>query len=136
MHRPGRDQHQAGSFGNPINLKSKGVIPVAVLTTSAGEYGLPLAFDATTIRPLTARFGPKAVVTAGGGAPEDHGRGHIEDALERSDESTKDGDRDMVLHFATQLSQLTGSESEACVRGRFGPSNFVFQGCDTVTFVP
>ncbi len=125
-----------GSFNNPINLTSMGVIPVAVLTTSAGEYGLPLAFDATTIRPLTARFGPKAVVTAGGGAPEEHRRGHIEDALERSDERTKDGDRDMVLHFATQRSQLTGTETEACVRGRFGPSNIIFQGCDTVRFVP
>ena len=125
-----------GSFVNPINLKSNGVIPVAVLTTRAGEYGLPLAFDATKIQPLTARFGPKPVVTAGGGAPESHSRGHIEDAIERSDERTKDGDLDMVLHFDTQLSQLTGTETEACVRGRFGPSNFVFQGCDSVSFVP
>ena len=57
-----------GSFKNPINLKSSGVIPVAVLSTKVGEYGLPLAFDATKIQPLTARFGPKAVVTAGNGA--------------------------------------------------------------------
>ena len=75
-------------------------------------------------------------MTAGGGAPEAHGKGHIEDAIERSDEKTKDGDLDMVLHFDTQLSQLTGTETEACVRGRFGPSNIVFQGCDSVTFVP
>ena len=54
-----------GSFKNPINLKSKGVIPLAVLTTHAGEYGLPLAFDATKIQPLTTRFGPKAVITGG-----------------------------------------------------------------------
>ena len=125
-----------GSFKNPINLKSNGVIPVAVLTTKAGEYGLPLAFDATKIQPLTARFGPKPVVTAGNGAPESHAKGHIEDAIERSDEKTKDGDLDMVLHFDTQKSMLTGTETEACVRGRFGPSNIVFQGCDTVTFVP
>lgn len=124
-----------GSAENPINLKSNGVIPVAVLTTQAGEYGLPLAFDATTIHPLTARFGPKAVVTAGGGAHEAHGRGHIEDAIERSDERTKDGDLDMVLHFRTQESQLTPSTTEACVRGRFGPSNFVFQGCDSIRIV-
>ena len=99
-----------GSFKNPINLKSKGVIPVAVLTTNAGEYGLPLAFDATRIQPLTTRFGPKSVVTAGGGAPESHGRGHIEDAIERSDERTKDGDRDMVLHFDTQASSSPGRD--------------------------
>ncbi len=125
-----------GSFVNPINLKSKGVIPVAVLTTEAGEYGLPLPFDATTIHPLTTRFGPKPIVTAGGGAAEAHDRGHIEDAVERSDERTKDGDLDLVLHFRTQESELTGGETEACVRGRFGPSNFIFQGCDLVSFVP
>jgi hypothetical protein len=42
----------------------------------------------------------------------------------------------MLLHFAVQESRFTGRETEACVRGRFGPSNFVFQGCDAVTFVP
>jgi uncharacterized repeat protein (TIGR01451 family) len=125
-----------GSFKNPINLKSKGVIPVAVLTTAAGEYGLPLAFDATTIFPLTVRFGPEPVVIAGGGAREAHGRGHIEDAIERSDEVTKDGDLDMVLHFRTQESELTGTETKACVRGEFGPMHFIFHGCDLVTFVP
>jgi uncharacterized repeat protein (TIGR01451 family) len=125
-----------GSFKNPINLKSKGVIPVAVLTTAAGEYGLPLAFDATTILPLTVRFGPEPVVIAGGGAREAHGRGHIEDAIERSDEVTKDGDLDMVLHFRTQESELTGTETKACVRGEFGPMHFIFHGCDLVTFVP
>jgi uncharacterized repeat protein (TIGR01451 family) len=125
-----------GSFKNPFNLKSKGVIPVAVLTTRAGEYGLPLAFNATQIKPLTTRFAPKPVVTAGGGAPEAHGKGHIEDAIERSDEKTKDGDLDMVLHFETQLSSLTLGSTEACVRGRFGPTNMVFQGCDSLTNVP
>jgi hypothetical protein len=106
-----------------------------VLTTSAGEYGLPLPFDATQILPLTTRFGPKQAITAGGGAAESHGRGHIEDVIERSDERTRDGDRDMVLHFDTQASQLTPSDTEACVRGRFGPSNFVFQGCDSITIL-
>ena len=75
------------------------------------------------------------MVTGGGGAPESHSKGHIEDAIERSDERTKDGDRDMVLHFDTQLSQLAQGQTEACVRGRFGPSNFVFQGCDSITIL-
>jgi hypothetical protein len=125
-----------GSFKNPFNLKSNGVIPVAVLTTRAGEYGLPLAFNAAQIKPLTTRFAPKPVVTAGGGAPEAHGKGHIEDAIERSDERTRDGDLDMVLHFETQRSSLTPGTTEACVRGRFGPTNMVFQGCDSLTRVP
>jgi hypothetical protein len=42
---------------------------------------------------------------AGGGAHEAHNRGHIKDAIERSDEITKDGDLDMVLPFRTQESE-------------------------------
>ena len=127
-----------GSFVNPINLKSNGVIPLAVLTTAAGEYGLPLAFDATTIQPRTTRFGPEAVVIAGGGAREAHEQGHIEDAIERSDEITQDGDLDMVLHYRTQQSRLTGGETEACVRGKFVSDGvtYTFHGCDLVSFVP
>ncbi len=102
-----------------INLKSNGVIPVTVLSNKAGEFGLPLAFDANTIDPLSVRFGPKAVVTAGGGAPEDHGKNH--------------GGKDAMLHFRTQLTGFTAGDTEGCVRGRFGPSNFVFQGCEAVT---
>jgi uncharacterized repeat protein (TIGR01451 family) len=124
-----------GSFRNPINRNAKGEIPLAVLTTAAGEYGLPLAFDATTIHPTTARFGPEVIVIAGGGAREGHGRGHIEDAIERSDEVTRDGDLDMVLHFKTQESQLNGAGTKLCVRGRFGPTNFIFHGCDIVDYV-
>jgi uncharacterized repeat protein (TIGR01451 family) len=39
-----------GSFPNSINTRRNGVIPVGVLTTKAGEYGTPLAFDATQMR--------------------------------------------------------------------------------------
>ena len=135
MHRPGGDQHPPGSFKNPINLKSKGVIPLAVLTTKAGEYGLPLAFDATKIQPLTTRFGPKAVVTAGGGAPESHGKGHIEDAIERSDEQ-HEGRRPRHGPALRHPALPAGAGSDRGLRpGQFGPSNFVFQGCDSITIL-
>lgn len=62
---PGGDPNSV----NPPNA----TVPLAVLTTAASEYGLPLAFDATTIRPLTVRFGPEAAVWGGGaGASETH----------------------------------------------------------------
>ena len=124
------------TFWRSDSARSISIRTLGEMTTEAGEYGLPLPFDATTIHPLTTRFGPKPIVTAGGGAAEAHDRGHIEDAVERSDERTRDGDLDVVLHFRTQESELTGGETEACVRGRFGPSNFIFQGCDLVSFVP
>jgi uncharacterized repeat protein (TIGR01451 family) len=126
-----------GTFTNPIDITNKnGNVPVAALTTRAGEYGLPLAFDATTISVPTVRFGPKPLVTAGGGARPDKLKGKIEDAIERSDERTRDGDRDMSFGFRTQDTGLTGAETEACMRGKFGPNNYVFQGCDLVSFVP
>ena len=94
---PVRINIHPGSTTNPINLN--GQAPLAVLTTAAGEYGLPLAFDAGHIVPTSVRFGTEAETFAEtGGAFEVHGRGHPEDALEMN-ESSRDGDSDMVLHF-------------------------------------
>ncbi|NIS35432.1 MAG: DUF11 domain-containing protein, partial [Actinobacteria bacterium] len=64
-----------GSDPNSIQ-PTRGTIAVAVLSTSAGEGGTPLSFDATTVNALSVRFGPREVVLAEtGGAFERHGRG-------------------------------------------------------------
>jgi uncharacterized repeat protein (TIGR01451 family) len=118
----------------PNSVGSRGQATVAVLTTRPGEYGLPLAIDATTIDPLSVRFGPSAVVLSGGGAAEVHGKGHLEDAYEL-DETTRDGDVDMVLHFRVSASGLIGTSTEACVRGTF-TSGSTFFGCDSIVIVP
>jgi uncharacterized repeat protein (TIGR01451 family) len=124
---------------NSINPKSGGRIPVAVLTTVAGEYGLPLGFDATSIDPLSVRFGPRAEVWAEtGGAFESHGRGHVEDSYEL-DERTRDGDLDMVLHFRSRESGIQRGDTEACVKGDWvdGDGNVhTFFGCDAVRTPP
>jgi uncharacterized repeat protein (TIGR01451 family) len=126
-----------GGFPNAVNLK--GAAPVAVLTTRAGEYGLPLGFDATTIDPTTVRFGPASVVLGGGGgATEVHGAGHPEDSYEL-DETTRDGDLDLVLHFRAADSGLTSSSTEACVAGTFAGADGIpheFFGCDSIKVVP
>jgi uncharacterized repeat protein (TIGR01451 family) len=128
-----------GSFPNSINPNSRDVIPLAILTTVAGEYGLPLAFDATTIDPLSVRFGPPDVVwDETGGAFEAHNRGHIEDSLEL-DEVTRDGDLDMVLHFHVQETGIGPGDTEACVKGQWIDGNgdpHTFFGCDSVRIVP
>jgi hypothetical protein len=123
---------QPGAF--PNNVSRRGQATVAVLTTRVGEYGLPLAIDATTIDPLSVRFGSAAVVQSGGGATEVHGKGHLEDSYEL-DETTRDGDVDMVFHFRVSASGLTGASTEACVRGTF-TSGSTFFGCDSVVIVP
>jgi uncharacterized repeat protein (TIGR01451 family) len=127
-----------GSFPNSVNPRNNGVIPLAVLTTLAGEYDLPLDVDATTIDPLTVRFGPyDAVWMETGGAFEAHDRGHIGDSWEL-DETTHDGDDDMVLHFRTQETGIVYGDTEACVKGQFvdGGNVYTFFGCDSIWTPP
>lgn len=123
-----------GNRNNVVNLGGT-EISVAVLTTAAGQYGLPLAFDATTIDAAAVRFGPEALVNAGGGAPTR--TSNIKDSFEL-DDSTKDGDLDMVLHFRVRQSGLVLGDTEACVKGEFvvGGVRFVFFGCDVINVVP
>jgi len=82
--------------GNPnrINLKSKGVVPVAVLTTDD--------FDAGTIEPDT--------VTFAGASPV---RWTMEDV-------DNDGDKDMLFHFRTQELNLDEGSTEATLTGTAG----------------
>jgi hypothetical protein len=99
-----------GGDTNPVNPVSKGVISVAILTTAD--------FDATTVDPQTVTFGPA-------GAPEAHGRGHVEDV-------DQDGDVDLLFHFRTQETGLQPGDTEACLAGETLSGN-PFQGCDAIT---
>jgi len=85
----------AGDSHN-INLRSKGVIPLALLTTET--------FDATTIDPLSVHFGPA-------GAIEVHHQGHFEDV-------DGDGDQDLVLHFETQATGIQCGDASATLTGQ------------------
>jgi len=78
--KPGNEQ-------NNINLKSNGVVPVAVLTTEQ--------FDAATVDPATALFA--------GAAPRHWGIEDIDD----------DGDQDIIFHFRTQELDLDEDSTEA-----------------------
>ena len=69
-----------GGFPNSINPRSDGVIPVAILTTSA--------FDATTVDPTTVLFGATGTEAAA-----------VQSSLEDVD---GDGDIDRILHFRTR----------------------------------
>jgi hypothetical protein len=84
-----------GDDPNDINLKSKGVIPVAILTTES--------FDASQVDWETVLFGPA-------GATESHGSAHIEDVDD-------DGDLDMVLHFNTRDTGIVCGDTEAPLTG-------------------
>ena len=84
-----------GSLRNSINPGSKGVVPVAILTTTT--------FDATTVDPSSAAFGPD-------GAVEIHGRGHVEDV-------NGDGALDLVLHFPTRSTGISCGDTSASLTG-------------------
>jgi len=101
-----------GSNPNSINLKSNGLIPVAILTSED--------FDATTIDPQSIKFGPNEIGEA-------HQTGHLED-------TDADGDIDMVLHFKTQKTGILAGDVEVCLEGMTF-TGIPFLGCDTVRIV-
>jgi hypothetical protein len=97
------------SYPNSINLGSKGVTPVAVLTTDS--------FDASTIDPITVEFA--------GALP-------LRWVLEDVD---YDGDIDMLFHFKTQELDLYGSSTDATLTGETTYGNPII-GTDSVNIVP
>jgi hypothetical protein len=98
-----------GSFPNSVNPRNNEVVPVAILTTAT--------FDATTVNPMSVRFGPN-------GAGEVHGQGHLEDV-------DGDGDLDLVLHFRTQAAGIVCGATSASLTGQtFGGQSI--SGTDSV----
>lgn len=102
---------------NPINMRSHGVVPVAVLNTSQ--------FDPTDLQIGTIRFGSPAVVGSptGGAAPAHNG--HFEDVDD-------DGDEDLVLHFPVQDTGFTSDDTIGKLVGETATGAEAF-GTDSVT---
>ena len=105
-----------GSDPNSINLKSKGLVPLGIFTTSIAD-GDELDFDAGDIDSLSLAFGP-------GGAGIAHAQGHIEDL-------DGDGDLDTVVHFRTQDTGVECGDTEATLIGQT-LSGIRFEGTDSI----
>jgi len=96
---------------NPVNPRSRGVIPVAILTTED--------FDATEVDPGTVRFGPA------GASP-------VRYALE---DVSGDGSLDMILHFRTQETGIQDGDTSATLTG-WSFTDLAFFGTDAIITVP
>jgi YVTN family beta-propeller protein len=97
-----------GSDPNSINLKSKGVVPVAILTTPE--------FDASTVDPTTVKFADASPI-----------KWAIRDV-------DNDGDMDMLLHFNTQELNLDANSTEGTLSGMTSDGT-PFSGTDSVRIV-
>jgi hypothetical protein len=100
-----------GSYPNSIKLDSKGLVPVAVLTTDD--------FDASSVDPGTVSF-----------AGADPVRWTTEDV-------DGDGDTDLLFHFKTQeLKDLDENSTEAFLDSVTTEGEWLIWGKDTVNIVP
>jgi hypothetical protein len=100
-----------GDAKNPVNPRSEGVIPVAILGSSVR--------DVTQVDVATLRFGPA-------GAPTAHKKcGHLEDV-------NGDGTIDLVTHHRVEETGIAPGHREACLVGRTR-SGEALAGCDRVT---
>jgi hypothetical protein len=101
-----------GSFPNSLNPRSKGKIPVAILTTET--------FDATTVDPGTVLFGATGIEAA-----------PVHSALEDVD---GDGDTDLILHFNTQDTGIVCGDTSAFLTGETLDGQMI-EGSDSINTV-
>ena len=99
-----------GSDPNAVNVKSKGVIPVAILGSTE--------FDAASVVGESVLFA---------GASPAHEGGHLEDVDD-------DGDLDWVGHFKTQETDIAKGDTEACLTADTGLGQTI-SGCDSIKTV-
>jgi len=107
-----------GSDPNSINLKSKGVIPVAILGS--------VTFDVTTVDVTTLKFGPNLASTAHDLTDSIVYADHLQDV-------NVDGFTDLVCHFKTQKLGLVEGSTEATLIGE--TNGLPFTGTDLVRIV-
>lgn len=101
----------------PVNTKSKGVVPVAVLTDEA--------LDASTVDAASVCFGDDPADPAQSDCSESHDAGHLEDV-------DADGDLDLLLHFDTEELGLDAGDAEACLAA-VTTDGASLAGCDAVS---
>ncbi len=102
---------------NSINIKSNGVVPVAILGSDT--------IDVTLIDVTSLAFGPSSAVPAHDLTDADVYSSHLEDV------PVIDGLVDLVSHYKQKQTGLISSSTEACITGTID-GGIPFEGCDAV----
>ena len=99
-----------GTLLNPINVFSRGVVPVALLGSDT--------FDIERVAPASLVFGPERAPLAHRGCP------HVADV-------NRDGRPDLVSHHRIRQTGLALGDREACLAGTLDDGT-PFEGCDRI----
>ncbi len=105
-----------GTHPNTINLGSRALIPVAVLTTED--------FDATTVNPATVEFAGSGIAVRGRWGKPLFAHGDVDG----------DGDVDLLMHFDTQSLLLDPGTTEATLTGETFNGRMI-EGSDSIVVV-
>ena len=105
-----------GSYPNPINIKSNGVVPVAILGSAT--------FDVTTVDVTNLYFGPWL-------APPAHDLGDPAVYTDHLQDVNTDGYTDLVVHFRQKVTGLTETDTSACIFASVIGGE-AFGGCDSI----
>jgi lysophospholipase L1-like esterase len=98
-----------GSDVNPINLRSSGVTPIALLSTAT--------FDATKLPPTSLRVGPN--------------NASVKETTPKSEDVNGDGRADQVVHVATKSLGLAAQMTQLCLTGTL-PNARTVSSCDRI----
>ncbi len=102
---------------NSINVKSNGVVPVAILGSDT--------IDVTLIDVTSLAFGPSGATPAHDLTDADIYSSHLEDV------PVIDGITDLVSHYKQKQIGLSSGDTEACITGTYD-GGIPFEGCDAV----
>ncbi|MCU0724694.1 MAG: hypothetical protein MUE73_02725 [Planctomycetes bacterium] len=118
-----------GGGDNPINRKSRGSIPVAILSTD--DFDAPAEVDPDSLTFGHTGFEESLVRVSRGEKDGDHDDGHDTPYGEDVD---GDGDLDLVCHFATDKTDFDKKDTQGILRGHT-KDGAILRGADKVCIV-